>query len=89
MLIGFYKIFTLEFFSLLVLEQKMNVSAINVVPVTLRNLNHKVRYGIWVRAVSLTKMGPISFMVEGQPHNDGKRVFHQASCRFSVTFIFQ
>ncbi|XP_022315366.2 uncharacterized protein LOC111119466 isoform X3 [Crassostrea virginica] len=51
-------------------EQKMNVSASNVVPVTLRNLNPKVKYGIWVRAVSLTKMGPLSSMVEGQPHND-------------------
>ncbi|XP_078318618.1 uncharacterized protein LOC111120241 isoform X2 [Crassostrea virginica] len=56
----------------LVLEQKMNVSASNVVPVTLRNLNHKIRYGISVRAVSLTKMGPISIMVEGQPHNDDR-----------------
>ena len=76
-------------FCLLVLEQKMNVSASNVVPVTLRNLNHKIRYGISIRAVSLTKMGPISKLLEGQPHNDGKRVFHQASCRFSVAFIFE
>nr|XP_022332705.1 uncharacterized protein LOC111130212 [Crassostrea virginica] len=66
----------------LVLEQKMNVSASNVVPVTLRNLNHKIRYGISIRAVSLTKMGPISIMVEGQPHNDEqKTTFSLPFCR--------
>ncbi|XP_062581700.1 uncharacterized protein LOC134243465 [Saccostrea cucullata] len=51
-------------------KKSVEISATSYTQYTLKNLHPNVIHGIWVRAKSLTKVGPISDMVSGIPVNN-------------------